>query len=139
LTNYLLDTNVISEWVKPRPSPNVIRWLASANEDSVFLSVLTFAEIREGIAAMSAGRRRDALFAWQTDLYYRFERRILPIDYPIAEAWGDLIARARKSGAPLNPMDAFLAATAQVHSLVLVTRNTRHFAHTGLSLLNPWQ
>jgi toxin FitB len=89
---------------------------------------------------MSAGRRREALAAWlQNDLYFRFERRILPIDYPIAEAWGVVMSRARKSGAPLNPMDAFLAATAQIHSLTLVTRNTRHFAKFTVPLFNPWQ
>lgn len=140
MTNYLLDTNVVSEWVKPRPALNVIRWLASVDEDSVYLSVITFAEIHQGIAEMAAGRRRDALRSWlQNDLYFRFERRILPVDYPVAEAWGDLMSRARKSGGNLNPMDAFLAATAQVHSLTAVTRNTKHFPKSPVPIFNPWQ
>jgi hypothetical protein len=135
----LLDTNVVSEWVKPRPNVNVIRWLAKADEDSVYLSVIAFAEIGQGIAQMSAGRRRDALSSWlEHDLYFRFERRILAVDLAVASAWADLMGNRRKSGFTLNPMDAFLAATAQVHSLTFVTRNTKHFEKTGIALLNPW-
>jgi hypothetical protein len=139
LTNYLLDTNVVSEWVKPRPNPNVIRWLADADEDSVYLSVITFAEIGQGIAEMGPGRRRDALKSWlEKDLYLRFERRILPVDFAIATTWAALRARRRRTGLTLNPMDAFFAATAEVHSLTLVTRNTKHFDKTGISTFNPW-
>jgi toxin FitB len=139
LTNYLLDTNVVSEWVKPRPDSNVIRWLADANEDSVYLSVITFAEIEQGIAEMAPGRRRDALKSWlEKDLYLRFERRILVVDFPVASTWGSLMARGRRKGTPPNPIDAFFAATAEIHSLTVVTRNTRHFDKTGISTFNPW-
>lgn len=139
MTNYLLDTNVVSEWVKPRPNPNVIRWLAGIDEDSVFLSVITFAEIAQGIAEMAAGRRRDTLKSWlDKDLYLRLERRILPVDFPIASTWATLMALRRRTGATLNPMDAFFAATARVHSLTLVTRNTKHFDKTAVTTFNPW-
>jgi toxin FitB len=137
--NYLLDTNVVSEWVKPRPNVNVVRWLAEADEDSVFLSVITFAEIGQGVAEMSPGRRRDALSSWlEKDLYFRFERRILDVNFSVASAWAQLVARARKNGRTLNPMDAFLAATAQAHSLTLATRNTKHFEKTGILVFDPW-
>ncbi len=137
--SYLLDTNVVSEWVKPQPNLNVIRWLASVDEDAVYLSVITFAEVAQGIEEMAAGRRRNALRSWfDRDLFLRFERRILSIDFSVASAWAALVARSHKSGKSLHPMDAFLAATAHVHSLTLVTRNTRHFASAGISLLNPW-
>jgi predicted nucleic acid-binding protein len=137
--NFLLDTNVVSEWVKPRPNINVVRWLAAIDEDSVFLSVITFAEIGHGIAEMGAGRRRDALRAWlENDLYFRFERRILTVDFAVASAWGRFMSMRRKTGVGLNPMDAFLAATAQIQSLTLVTRNTGRFSNCGIPLVNPW-
>lgn len=137
--NYLLDTNVISEWMKPRPDPNVARWLAEADEDQIWLSVITFAEIRLGIEEMAAGRRRDALLTWlENDLPARFEGRIIGIGLAVAAAWGVIMARSRKAGRSLNGIDAFLAAIAQVRGLTLVTRNTKHFESLGLELLNPW-
>ena len=137
--NYLLDTNVISEWMKPRPDPNVARWLAEADEDQIWLSVITFAEIRLGIEEMAAGRRRDALLTWlENDLPARFEGRIIGIGLAVAAAWGVIMARGRKAGRSLNDIDAFLAAIAQVRGLTLVTRNTKHFESLGLELLNPW-
>jgi toxin FitB len=137
--NYLLDTNVVSEWVKPRPDPNVVRWLADIDEDRVCLSVITFAEIRQGVDEMAPGRRRDALKAWlEDDLSLRFEGRIIGVDLHVAESWGALMARSNKMGIKLNVMDAFIAATTEVHALTLVTRNTKHFEKLGIALANPW-
>jgi predicted nucleic acid-binding protein len=138
--NFLLDTNVVSEWVKPKPDPNVVRWLAAVDEDHVCISVVTFAEIRQGIYEMSPGKRRDALESWaERDLLQRFEGRILPIDLPVAQAWSALMAQSTKLSINLNIMDAFLAATAKVHALTLATRNTRHFAKLDVALTNPWR
>jgi len=137
---FLLDTNVISEWVKPRPDPNVISWLAEADEDRVFVSVTSFAEIRHGIELLRDGRRRDRLIQWlNEELPARFEGRILPIDRRIAQAWGVVTARGRKSGVTLGSMDAFFAATAETHGLTLVTRNVRDFAALGIALIDPWE
>jgi toxin FitB len=136
---YLLDTNVVSEWVKPRPNADVVRWLAAVDEDAVYLSVVTFGELGQGIAEMAPGRRQQELKSWlDHDLYLRFERRILPIDYRVARAWSILVAQGRKSGRMINPMDAFLAATAEVHSLTLVTRNAKDFLRIGVPLFDPW-
>lgn len=138
--SFLLDTNVISEWVKPQPDPHVIAWLAETDEDRTFLSVVTFAEIRLGIELLPAGRRRQRLAAWLEDeLTSRFEGRILPVDRRIAETWGILTVRESRSGATLGSMDAFLAATAEARRLTLVTRNTKDFATIGIPLLDPWQ
>jgi len=137
--NYLLDTNVISEWVKPRPEPNVVEWLADADDDRMSLSVITFAEIRLGVEQLPTGRRRDALKAWLEDeLPMRFEGRILTVDVAVADAWGTIMARSGEMGISLGVMDAFFAATAQAHNLTLVTRNTKHFDSVGIALLNPW-
>ncbi len=137
--NYLLDTNVVSEWVKPRPDSNVARWLADAEEDRVWLSVITFAEIRLGVESMAPGPRRDALRSWlQNDLPARFEGRIIGVGLVVAEAWGTIMALAKKAGASLNAMDAFFAGTALARNLTLVTRNTKHFEKLGIAILNPW-
>ena len=137
--NYLLDTNVVSEWVKPRPDAKVVRWLADIDEDSVYLSVITFAEIRQGVYEMSAGRRRDAIKVWlDKDLWERFEGRILDVNLPVTEVWGSLMARSLKMGMNLNVMDAFIAAAAKVHALTLVTRNAKHFEKLDVPLANPW-
>jgi predicted nucleic acid-binding protein len=137
--SFLLDTNVISEWVKPRPDPQVVRWLADVDEDRVYISVASFAEIRFGIERLSPGARRQRLDAWlQDELPDRFEGRILAIDQRVAHAWGHVMARARRIGREWTTMDACFAATAETHRLTLVTRNTAHFGKLGLSLLNPW-
>ena len=135
---FLLDTNVVSEWVKLKPNANVVRWLADMDEDQVHLSVVTFAEIRQGIYEMPSGRRRDSLESWlNDDLFLRFEGRILDVDLAVAGAWGALMAQSTKVGMNLNAMDAFIAATARVHAVTLATRNTKHFAKLDVSLANP--
>lgn len=137
--SFLLDTNVISEWVKPYPDPNVVAWLAEADEDRIFISVASLAEIRFGIDLMPGGRRQDRLIAWlEEELPVRFEGRVLAIDRRIADTWGILSARVRKVGLTLGSMDAFFAATAEMNALTLVTRNTGDFEKLKISLLNPW-
>ena len=137
--SFLLDTNVISEWVKPRPDPRVIAWLAEIDEDRTFLSAVSFAEIRRGIELLADGRRRDRLAVWLAEeLPNRFEGRILPVDRRIAETWGILTVRGRQAGATLGSIDAFFAATAEARRLTLVTRNTKDFTTIGISLVNPW-
>jgi toxin FitB len=138
--SFLLDTNVISEWVKPQPSPHVVAWLKEVEEDSVFLSVASLAEIRRGIELMPPGKRRDRLFSWLTgDLPARFAGRLLDIDGQIADTWGVVMARGKKAGLNVGAFDALFAATAEVHKLTLVTRNVSDFLKLGVPLLNPWQ
>ena len=137
--NLLLDTNVLSEVQRPAPSPIVLAWLDTVDEDRTFISVATIAELRRGIALLDDGRRRAALSDWLAhDLPTRFEERILPIDRAVAECWGDLMAQSRRSGIALSVMDGFFAATALAHDLTLVTRNVKDFASFGVPLLNPW-
>jgi toxin FitB len=135
---YLLDTNTVSELLKPGASTRVTAWVDHL-EDSLFLSVATFAEVRRGIELMAPGRRRDQLKAWLDDeLPGRFGDRIIDIDRQIAESWGIVMARGRRLGAAISVMDAFFAATAEVHGLTLATRNVRHFARVGIPLYDPW-
>jgi len=137
--SFLLDTNVISEWVRPRPHAGVIRWMAEADEDRVFISVISIAEVRRGLERMAKGRRRDRIAAWLSeDLQVRFEGRILPVDVSVAQEWGVIIERARSQGIGLGVMDGFLAATAHARELILATRNTGDFRDLGIEIFNPW-
>ena len=137
--SFLLDTNVVSEWVKPRPNLGVMQWLAYAAEDQVFLSVVTFAELRHGIERLAADARRARLDEWlRDDLPGRFESRVLQIDGEVADVWGRIVALREAAGRPIGVMDAFIAATAEVHDLTLVTRNVSDFQASVRSVLNPW-
>ena len=137
--NFLLDTNVITEPMKAQPNAGVLAWLAKVDEDSVFLSVVTITELRYGVERLAVGRRRDRLDGWlRKDLSSRFEGRILPIDFEIADACGRLVARSESAGRPIEPRDAFIAATAAVHGLTLVTRNASDFEATVKAVVTPW-
>ena len=137
--SFLLDTNVVSEWVRPRPDAGVVAWLAEADEDRVYISVITLAELRYGVERMPSGQRRRRLDEWlKEDLLLRFEGRILSVDSAIADAWGRLTASREASGRPISMADAFIAATVEVHGLTLVTRNVSDFERTVRAVVNPW-
>ncbi len=138
--SFLLDTNVLSEYVKPLPEERVVCWLNSADEDQLFVSVATLAELRFGVARMDHGSRRRNLEKWlQDEMLNRFDGRILSIDLQIADAWGEVMARCEDAGRRMGPMDCFLAATALVWDLTLVTRNTTDFASYGGAVFSPWE
>ncbi|HEY1660149.1 MAG TPA: type II toxin-antitoxin system VapC family toxin [Candidatus Sulfotelmatobacter sp.] len=136
--SFLLDTNVVSEWVKPKPNAGLMRWTGSIDEDRVFLSVVSLAELRRGIERLQAGARQRMLGEWlRYGLPSRFEGRILPIDPAVADVCGRIVHRSEKQGRPIEAMDAFIAATAEVYQLTLVTRNVSHFVVLK-DVLNPW-
>ena len=136
---FLLDTMVVSEWVRPRPDRGVVAWLAAADEDRIFMSVVSLAELRYGIERMAAGNRRKRLDEWLRDeLPLRFEGRLLSIDGVVADAWGKVVARSEAAGRRISAMDAWIAATAEVHGMTLVTRNTSDFQGSLNLIINPW-
>jgi len=136
---YLLDTNVVSELVKPAPDAGVVRFLANADDNAVALSVITLAELRYGIERLAPGAKRAQLTKWLEDeLPRRFDRRILRIDDVTAAEWGKTMARAERAGRPMSEMDAWLAALASVYHLVLVTRNVGDFSGFPGEIHNPW-
>ena len=140
MSGFLLDTNVISELVKPRPEANVTAWIEGTDESLLYLSVLTLGEIRRGIAILPQSRRRATLEAWlDKDLRARFEDRILAIDQEVADRWGLLTAAVRNSGIVLPVIDGLLAATALEHNLTLVTRDTSQIPSMGVAVFNPWE
>ncbi|MBY5761846.1 type II toxin-antitoxin system VapC family toxin [Rhizobium leguminosarum] len=135
----LLDTNVLSEVTRPRPDARVLQWLDSLDEDRSFISIVSIAEIRRGVALMESGRKRDALAEWLAqDLPQRFEQRVIPVDQPVAIAGGNLMGLAKRSGRGLSSMDGLIAATAIAHDLTLATRNIKDFEGFGIELVDPW-
>lgn len=139
MNGFLLDTNVISELIKKAPHRGVVEWVDAANEDRLYLSVLTLGKIRKGISSLSNPVRSSGLATWFAhDLVPRFTGRILPVDLAVAERWGELAGGAAARRAPLPVIDGLLAATALEHRLTLVTRDTAHLAATGVSFVDPW-
>ena len=137
--SFLLDTNVVSEWMKPLPNPGVAAWVATLTESEIFLSVVSVTELRYGIERMPAGVRRKRLEEWLVEeLLPRFDGRTIPVDLAIADVCGKLVARSEAKGPPLEPRDAFIAATAEVYGLTLVTRNVSDFQATPVAILTPW-
>ena len=134
--SYLLDTNVISELVRPRPAQSVLAWFKNIPSEALHISVLTLGEIRKGIENMPDGARREKLRLWlEHELADWFGSRILPVDIPVADRWGRLVAQI---GRPVPSIDSLLAATALHHELRLVTRNQKDFDYPGLEVVNPW-
>jgi toxin FitB len=136
---FLLDTNVISELIKPKPEPKVTAWIDDTDEELLFLSVLTLGEIRRGVVLLPRSARRTALEAWLgKELPLRFSNRILGVDQEVADRWGHLSDLTSARGVHLGVIDGLLAATAMQHDLTLVTRDTRDVGTTGVMLFNPW-
>ena len=135
--NYLLDTNFLSEVMKPAPNLHIAGWIRAANQESLHVSAVTFGELRRGVELLDPGKRRSQLEDWISNrLGGWFGTRILPVDRLVAEQFGRLTAQSKRQGWNLDVMDAFIAATAQVHSLTLATLNRRHFEKLGVRLLS---
>lgn len=137
---YLLDTCVVSEFAKPRPTTRVVDWLGAQEEIGLYLSVITLGELQKGVSKLGDGRKRSRLTRWiQEDLSARFSGRILDIDRPTCERWGQIAAACESDGRPLPVLDGLIAATAMEHDLTLVTRNTRDVEASGVSVVDPWK
>lgn len=139
MSGFLLDTNVLSELIRPRPEPKVAAWMEATEESLFRLSVLTLGEIRKGINSLPGSSRRTALESWLNhDLLIRFADRILDVDQAVADRWGRLAAAAVATKQLLPVIDGLLAATAIHHNLTLVTCNAKDVALTGVPVINPW-
>jgi len=135
--SYLLDTNVLSELVRPKPSPAVLAWFEDTPDDSLYISVLTIGEIRKGVESVASVVRKETLRIWlEHTLPDWFQERVLSIDEPVAERWGRLLAEANR---PVPAIDSLLAATALHYDLRMVTRNVQDFTFPELEVINPWE
>jgi predicted nucleic acid-binding protein len=136
----LLDTHVISESLKVAGDARVLAWLDAQLIESLYVSTISLAELRFGIAALPAGKRKDTLHnSLQQRILPLFNGRILPFDEAAADAYGVLRARARAQGKAIAPADGYIAATAIHHGLMVATRDFAPFEAAGLKVINPWE
>ena len=138
--NVLLDTNVLSEMVAGKPNQQVVDFVDSLDEDTVFLSVVTVGEIQRGISRLPDGQRKEVLQGWlDGEMMVRFAGRVLPLDAEVMSTWGKLQAELERKGRKMPLMDSLVGALAFQHRLTLVTRNSRDFEAMAIQLFNPWE
>lgn len=135
---FLADTNIFSECAKLRPEPRVTNWI-EANQETIFLSTVTLAEIQAGIMILEEGKKKDSLRLWFDVLRQDYRDSILPFDEAVALRWGELDAELERKGRKVPIEDSSLAATALQHHLTLVTRNEKDFSGTAVKIFNPWK
>lgn len=134
----VLDTNVVSEMMKPRPDSAVRAWFNGQAAETLFLPSIALAEILFGIAALPAGRRKDALAQALDGLMALFTGRVLPFDAEAARRFAELAVKARTSGKPLSTADGYIAAIAASREFLVASRDTAPFAAAGLTVVDPW-
>ena len=136
---WLLDTNVISEGIRPQPDRAVVGWLAARSPELLAVSMVTLAELHHGTAVLSNEKERLRLMRWiETEITEFFQGRVLPLTLEILIDWLTLSRRLERLGRPRSAPDLLIAATARVHEMIVVSRNTRDFADTGVVLFDPW-
>ena len=135
----LLDTNVISETQRREPNARVLDWIDAQALETLYLSAITVAELRAGIALMPAGKRRDSLHDnLEKRLLPMFANRVLSFDMACSKAYAELLAKTRAAGLAIETADAFIAAVALANGFIVATRDTSPFEAAGLTVINPW-
>ena len=136
----VLDTNVISEPLRQSPNHRVIEWIDAQVVETLYLTAITVAELRFGIALLPGGKRRDGLLqAMDDDILPLFRDRVLPFDESATPFYGDLMAAARSAGLAVGTADGYIAATVAAHGMQIATRDIGPFEAMGLAVLNPWE
>lgn len=134
----VLDTNVVSELMRPLPPPRLLAWLERYPSEDQYTTAVTVAEIRYGIARLPEGRRRETLHQAATEVFGAFPGAVLPFDVHAAGAYADVVAHRDSLGRPIDALDAQIAAICRVHAATLATRNVKDFADAGVALVDPW-
>ncbi|MFZ2825186.1 type II toxin-antitoxin system VapC family toxin [Hydrogenophaga sp.] len=136
----LLDTNVISEPLKPGSDPNVLAWIDAQTMETLFVSTITLAELRFGIAVMPEGKRKSVLQRrLEEEVIPLFDGRVLSFDEGASKAYAEVRARARAAGKAIGTADAYIAAVAVAHGFSVATRDTSPFEAAGCEFINPWE
>jgi hypothetical protein len=136
----LLDTNVVSEPQRQGPNTRVIEWMDAQPLETLYLSAITVAELRAGVALLSAGKRRDSLHEnLEKRVLPMFAGRVLSFDMACAKAYAELLAKVRAAGVSIETADACIAAVASANGFTVATRDTGPFEATGLTIINPWE
>lgn len=135
----VLDTNVLSEVLRPQPEPKVLVWLAAQPETALFTTTITRGELLYGVHLLPKGRRREALQRAVMAIFDEdFNQRMLPFDSHAADAYAEIASVRRTKGRPISQFDAMIAACARSRGASVATRNTRDFGGCGIQLINPW-
>jgi len=136
----VLDTNIVSEAMKPAPSEAVLLWLSSQEPFGIFVTAITQAEMLYGVEALASGKRKQGLMTVTDKLFGEegFQGRILSFDHESAREFAKILAGCKAAGRPMSQFDAMIAAIARSHGATLATRNTADFEHCGIRLINPW-
>ena len=136
----VLDTNVISEPLRPAPENRVTEWINAQALETLYLSAITVAEVRFGLASLPAGKRRDRLQAsLKKQVLPLFAGRVLPFDMSASQAYSELMAKARAAGLAIGAVDGYIAATAVANGMMVATRDVSPFLAAGLDVINPWR
>jgi predicted nucleic acid-binding protein len=136
---YLLDTCVLSEFVKITPDSNVLKWFAESKAHELFTGAMNMAELHRGVAKLTQSKRRSDLINWLQKLEIGFEDRILAFDINTAKVWAEMVADAEAKGKTISAFDSIVAATARAQGCQLVTRNVSDFSNSGVNVINPWE
>ena len=136
----LLDTHVVAEPLRQMPAAQVIEWIDAQPLETLFLSTITVAELRAGMALLPAGKRRTGLQeSLEKRLLPLFAGRVLPFDLACTKAYAELVAKARAKGVALSTADGFIASIAVANGFTISTRDTNAFTVAGAAVINPWQ
>lgn len=136
----VIDTNVISELWKVEPNPNVLTWIDAQAVETLYLSAITVAELRYGLATMPEGKRRTIYQErLEREVLPTFAGRVLPFDLNASQSYSNLMARARAEGNAVGKADGYIAATAAAHGFMVATRDTTPFVAAALHTINPWE
>ena len=135
----ILDTNVISEAMKPQPDPRVASWMARQNAEDLFTTAIAQAEILHGVAVLPDGKRKQDLASAARQIFGLFADKIFPFDSAAAELFAEIVAERRRIGRPIGAFDAQIAAIARSTGMALATRNVADFDGVGVTVFDPWR
>jgi len=136
---YLLDTNIISEFISKKPNQKVLDFIESLDEDDIFLSVITIGEIKFGVEKVDSKKKKEDLLYWlENSLLKRFDNRIVSIDIDIMLKWGEMNQYLKTIGKPIPIMDSLIASTCKVKNFTLITRNEKDFYSFDIKMINPF-
>lgn len=136
----LLDTNVISEPLRPTPESRVVNWIDAQSLETLYLSSITVAELRFGVACLPVGKRQEELQAsLEKQILPLFSGRVRPFDMDCTNTYAELMAKAKASGLAIAPADGYIAAIAAFNQFTVATRDVRPFQAAGVNVINPWE
>jgi toxin FitB len=135
----VLDTNVVSELMRPSPSARVLTWVRGHEDSELYTTAITLAEIRYGIERLADGRRKEFLRTTADDVFGRFSEQVLPFDARAAQRYAAIVSGRDRAGRPIDGFDAQIASICRAHNATIATRNGTDFEHTGIQVTDPWQ